>query len=244
MRMKFGKDEDKDEVEFWITAGLRMNKIVEMRKAFLAVDRDSENTWIFRVDNGIRVNILKKAFELFEESGDVFWRMVVGEILGDSISVRYPVSLLRRVYGYTLHKKDTDLREALSGRKELPTDIKRELLRDKSRRGEVRRRCVFANRRDADPFFRLAYVKLLGKEPETGIGYKTFIRSELAYYLDDKDYRVRTAALKALEKHPLLLRGIMRKIKRLTQDSCRTTRYAAIRLLALSSTRKSVGRSP
>ena len=135
MRMKFGKDEDKDEVEFWITAGLRMNKIVEMRKAFLAVDRDSENTWIFRVDNGIRVNILKKAFELFEESGDVFWRMVVGEILGDSISVRYPVSLLRRVYGYTLHKKDTDLREALSGRKELPTDIKRELLRDKSRGG-------------------------------------------------------------------------------------------------------------
>ena len=97
MRMKFGKNEDKDEVEFWITAGLRMNKIVEMRKAFLAVDRDSENTWIFRVDNGIRVNILKKAFELFEESGDVFWRMVVGEILGDSISVRYPVSLLRRV---------------------------------------------------------------------------------------------------------------------------------------------------
>lgn len=241
MRMKFGKNEDKDEIEFWITAESRMKEIVEMRKAFLAVDRDPENTWFFRVDDGIRVNILKRTFELLEESGDVFWRMVVSEILGDSISVRYPASLLRRVYAYTLHRKDTDLREVLSGRKELPTDIKRELLHDKSRWGGVRRRCVFANRRDAAPFFRLAYVKLLGKEPETGIGYKTFIRSELAYYLDDKDYRVQVAALRALEKHPLLLRGIMRKIKRLTQDPCRATRYAAIRLLAFSSTLKSVG---
>ncbi|MBQ7190160.1 MAG: hypothetical protein IJR99_12160 [Kiritimatiellae bacterium] len=244
MLLKIGKDEDKDEIEFRLTVGLGIKEIVELRTAFLAIERDPKNSWIFRVDDGIGINIFRKAFELFEASGDVFWKMVVKEILGDSISVQYPTSLLRRVYEYTLRRKDTDLREVLSGRKELPTDIRRELVRDKSRWGGVRRRCVFANRRDTDPFFRLVYVKLLGNEPETGIGYKTFIRSELAYYLDDKDCRVRTAALKALEKHPLLVRGIVRKIKRFTHDSNRTTRHAAIRLLASSSTPKSAGRSP
>ena len=232
MRLKFGKDEDKDTIEFQITSDMGMKKIVKMRMSFLAIDRNPENTWLFRVDNGIHINVFQKIFELFEASGDGFWKMGVEEILGDSVSVHYPASLLRKIYEYTLREKDTDLREILSGREELPTDIKRVLIRDKSRWGGVRRRCIFANRRDADPFFRLAYVRLLGAEPETGIGMKKFLRSELAYYLDDNDFRVQNAALKALEKHPRLVRGLMRRIRRLTQDPRRSTRNAAIRLLS------------
>lgn len=232
MRLKFGKDEDKDEIEFQITSGMGMKEIVKMRTAFLAVDRDSKNSWLFRVDNGIRVHVFQKMFELFEASGDGFWKMGVEEVLGDSVSVHYPASLLRQIYEYTLRKKDTDLREILAGRQELPTDIKRVLIRDKSRWGGVRRRCIFANRRDPDPLFRFTYVRLLGNEPETGIGMKKFLWSELAHYLDDKDFRVQSAALKALEKHPRLVRGLIRKIRRLAQDPRRSTRNTAVRLLS------------